>query len=64
MLLRFSTVAGRNYRLEQSDSVGEDAAWSAVPGASTVAGTGGIVTVTNFGASALPKRFYRVRLLY
>jgi hypothetical protein len=61
--LEFNTLPGRSYRVERNDNLGATNAWSAVAGASNVAGTGGIVPVTDTNAFPLPRGFYRVRLL-
>ena len=56
VLVRFTTIAGRTYRIEYKNDL-PAAAWSVL--AANVAGTGGIVTVADAGAANLPKRFYR-----
>jgi hypothetical protein len=61
--VRFTTWQGLNHRLEFSSTLGPTASWSAVPGASNVAGTGGAVTLTHEGAASGGNRFYRVRLV-
>jgi hypothetical protein len=61
--LRFNTVAGQGYRLEQTDNVTDIAVWLAVPGAGNVSGTGEIASVLDPDAASQPHRFYRVRLL-
>jgi hypothetical protein len=56
VLVRFTTVLGRNYRIEYKDDL-PGATWSVL--AASVAGTGSIVAVTDSGAASLPRRFYR-----
>jgi hypothetical protein len=56
VLLRFTTINGRTYRVEYKDDL-PAASWSLLRG--NVNGTGDIVTVTDPGAANLPKRFYR-----
>jgi len=63
LTIRFTTSATANYRLERASTLGSAAAWTTVPGAESVPGTGGAVTVTDTGAASQPAYFYRVRLL-
>ena len=56
MLVKFTSVAGKNYRLEYKDDL-PAATWSTL--AASVPGTGAIVSVSDAGAANLPKRFYR-----
>ena len=60
MVINFTTVAGRKYRVEHNPAfpIGP---WTTV--ADNVPGTGGNVQVTDFGAAVQPKCFYRVTLL-
>ena len=64
VLISFPTVSGRNYRVEQANALVTVVPWIPVPSARLVAGTGGVVTVTHFGAAHSPMLFYRARLLY
>ena len=59
----FTTAAGQIYQLEFKNSLA-DAAWTLVPRAEEVAGTGDIVTVSDPDPHArdLGRRFYRARL--
>ena len=59
--IRFTTVAGYDYRVERTDSLSGTISWTALTGAESLAGSGGILEVTDAGASAQPQRFYRVR---
>ncbi len=61
--IRFTTSATANYRLERASALGPAATWTTVPGAESVPGTGGAVTVTDTAAASQPAYFYRVRLL-
>jgi titin len=61
--LSFSTWPGVNHRLEVATALGSSVVWNAVPGASNVAGTGGVVMRTDFGAASASPRFYRVRVM-
>ena len=56
MLVHFTTIAGRTYRIEYKDDL-PDAEWSVL--AANVAGTGSTITITDTGSANLPKRFYR-----
>ena len=60
--LSFTTWPGLNHRLEYATTLGSSVVWNAVPGAANVAGTGGVVTRTDSGASP-GTRFYRVQLV-
>ena len=56
MTIGFGTVAGKHYRVEYKDDLGQ-AEW--VVEEENLVGTGGVVTITvNTGASA--QRFYRI----
>jgi len=64
VLVSFTSASGSNYRLERTSTLGETPIpWTTVTGAASVAGTGGVLTVTDPGAAALATRSYRVRLL-
>jgi hypothetical protein len=56
----FNTVAGHFYAVEKSDDMKH---WTVVEGAERVAGTGGIVTVSDIGAGCKGRGMYRARLL-
>ena len=57
--INFATVKARNYRVEAAPVLRSNQ-WITV--ISPIAGTGGVVSVTNFGGATLPQRFYRVQL--
>jgi hypothetical protein len=58
--ISFATVAAHRYRVERTaDLVG--GSWTAV--ADNLAGTGGILQVSDVNGTSQPQRFYRVRLL-
>jgi hypothetical protein len=55
VILRFTTLAGRSYRVERSDNLTDWVLWKdAIPG------TGQLVEVVDWESSALGRRFYRV----
>ena len=58
ILINFTSVSGRKYRLENTADPATDV-WTIVT--NNIAGTGGIVPVTDTGAQ--PQRFYRVRVV-
>lgn len=60
--ISFGTVAGRQYRVEGTASLGTGA-WSALPGAASIPGTGGAMSVTDTNAFTRPQQFYRVVVL-
>jgi hypothetical protein len=56
--LRFTTVSDRTYDVQyRPRALG--GAWTTLP--EVIAGTGGIVTMTNRGLAEVPQRFYRAR---
>lgn len=57
MVVSFATVAGKTYRLERSDTL-QSGSWVSVQ--TNISGTGGVVQITDAGAAAQAKRFYRV----
>lgn len=62
--ISFPTLAMRTYRVERKGAL-TDAAWTPLPGATNVAGTGGEVQIddTEPVTGDCPKRFYRAVLL-
>lgn len=60
----FTTVSGKTYRVERKDSL-RDVEWVALSNATNIAGTGGVVQVSDpqTGVRSLPSRFYRVVLV-
>ena len=58
-IVSFTTVSGKTYELDWIDDL-VTGTWTAV--ATNIAGTGGIVQITDPSAAAQPQRFYRVRL--
>jgi hypothetical protein len=56
LTIGFGTIAGKHYRVEYKDDLGQ-ATWEVLP--DDLVGTGGILTITvNTGSS--PQRFYRI----
>ena len=60
MVVSFSSELGQRYRIERKDALAPGA-WTTV--ADNIAGTEGIVPVTDLGAAIQPKRFYRGQVL-
>jgi hypothetical protein len=60
LAITFSTVVGRKYRLENTDDL-TGGTWNIT--ADNIAGTGANITVTDDGALAFSRRFYRVRIV-
>ncbi len=59
-VISFASVAGQNYRVEQTyDFTG--GSWSTV--ADNISGTGGAIPITDFGAASATQRYYRVVVL-
>ena len=56
--IKFNTVAGKTYDVERTGDLGTGA-WSAV--ATSIAGTGGAVQITDLGAASQSKSFYRLK---
>jgi len=56
----FLSVVGKTYRVERSDTL-QAGSWTTLQ--DNIAGTGGTVLVTDGGAAAQPKRFYRIVLI-
>lgn len=59
-LVRFPSFAGQAYRVERNPDL-SPTAWTIL--ADNLAGIGGLLEVADFGALALPQRFYRVKVL-
>jgi len=60
VIITFTSTGGQFYRLEYADAL-PLAGWSTA--VDSIAGTGGIVSVTHVGGAASTSRFYRLRLL-
>lgn len=58
----FTTLPGRQHRLEFATSLSGSPNWQAVPGGENVSGTGAVVTIEHVGVSGSSTLFYRVRL--
>lgn len=58
--LSFSSILGKNYKVEYRESLTSGPEWSTLPGAASVAGTGAVVNVTDPNATTRLQRFYRV----
>lgn len=58
LLLSFTTVSEKTYRLEQSDRLESGAAWQALQ--QHIPGTGGTVTVNLANDGSQPRRFFRI----
>ena len=59
MLVSFSTVAGKMYRMECSATL-QTGSWTTVQ--DNIAGTGSVVQIPDVNGAAQPRRFYRVAL--
>ena len=59
-VLGFPSVVGKTYRVERSDTP-TNGSWT--PLQDNIAGTGGVIQVTDTGVASQPRRFYRVVLL-
>ncbi|MBB94933.1 MAG: hypothetical protein CML68_10060, partial [Rhodobacteraceae bacterium] len=57
--VRWSSVAGKTYRLEASDTL-ENADWQTVPGAEALIAAGDNAGFTDAGAVGVIERYYRV----
>jgi alpha-glucuronidase len=57
LVVSFPTVSGKTYRVERSDTL-QSGSWSTVQ--DNIAGTDAILQITDPGAAAQSKRFYRV----
>jgi len=60
LVVSFPTVVGKTYRVDRSDTL-QSGSWTTVQ--TNIAGTGATVQVTDAGAAAQSRRFYRVVLL-
>ncbi len=58
-VIQFPTVFGKRYCVDRKDDLTVPA-WTPI---AELFGTGGAIQITDAGAAAQPKRFYRVRLL-
>lgn len=59
IVIGFDSVIGKSYAVEKSTTL-ETGSWTVVE--DNIAGTGGVVSVTDSGAAALPRIFYHVKL--
>ena len=59
-VVRFPTLTGRSYRLEESPDL-SSASWTTA--ADNIAGSGGLIQLPMAGALGLTRRFYRVKVL-
>jgi hypothetical protein len=57
LVVSFPSVSGKTYRVERSDTL-QSGSWATVQ--DNIAGTGGTIQITDTGAAAQSKRFYRV----
>lgn len=62
-VITFQSIPGRTYRLERAEAFGPSSTWAPVDSATSLPGTGEIITVTDPGASTLPERYYRLVLI-
>jgi hypothetical protein len=60
MVISFSSKSAQRYRIERED-IQAPGGWTTVM--DNIAGIGGIVSVTDFGAATRPKGFYRGQVL-
>ena len=60
LVIGFTTVTGKTYTVQKAPSLDSEAQWSTVQ--DNLQGTGGIKTITDSGAAAQPRAFYRVIL--
>ncbi len=60
----FTTVSGQHYSVEYKNNL-TDSSWTAISGATNIAGTGGVIQVTDPdpGIASVKRRFYHVILL-
>ena len=61
--LRFNSVTGLTYRVERSNFLPNSNAWTALPGATLLPGTGTLIEVLDTNALANAQRFYRARVV-
>ena len=60
--LSFSTQTNQAYRVERTESLAAPIVWEPLPDATSVPGTGAVVSVLDAVATSQAQRFYRVRL--
>jgi hypothetical protein len=60
--LNFITETNQAYRVERTESLAAPIVWEPLPGATSVPGTGAVVSVLDAVATSQAQRFYRVRL--
>ena len=58
--LFFTSVVGKNYRVEYRDALNALPDWAPLSGYTNVASTGAAIDVVDSGAALLGRRFYRV----
>ena len=61
--ISYTSVVGKNYRVEYKDDLASAGAWLPLAGYSNVPGTGGELQALDIGAGLMAKRFYRVASL-
>ncbi|MGZ5022726.1 MAG: hypothetical protein ACXWAX_09080, partial [Chthoniobacterales bacterium] len=59
-VISFATVVGQRYRVEQSNDL-INGQWSTL--VDNIAGNGGTIPITDFGAGSAAQRYYRVVVL-
>jgi hypothetical protein len=60
--LSFTTVSGQRYSVQYKNQM-TDSTWLTLSGGENVAGTGGVIQVTDFSLGGLTRRFYRAVML-
>lgn len=63
VVITFETLTGRNFALEEAQTINGTITWTPVNGASSIAGTGSPIPFRHEGAAATAPRFYRIRQL-
>lgn len=61
--VRFQTEAGRSYRVEHRADLSDGGGWQPLPGAETLAGTGGVLEATGRTTGESRQGFYRVLIV-
>ena len=61
--ISYTSVVGKNYRVEYKNDLASAAAWTPLSGYSNVPGTGSVLQAFDIGGASVPKRFYRVASL-